>query len=272
MAKPRTTQAVATGGSAGSRPSPEARRILGYQRMSALSGLVFAVLFGAALVLLHEAPGLGVPDDVYAAFYRDGGGGVLVTVGLYVVPFAGIAFLWQLAATRALLNASAAARGTGAHGSRAATEIPRLLQLASGVLFIAMLFAGSSAVGAVALLGSFSVDPLPSPEVARALSATGYGLVFVFGVRTAGMYMITTTTLAGSVGLVPRWLALTGYAAAAFLLVSTTFHPAILLVFPLWTVLVSVVLLVRAGPPPRSAPRRTSAAPPQPHVDGSELP
>jgi len=267
MAKPRAAQAVATGGSAGSRPSPEARRINGYRRMSGLAGLVFAVLFGAALVLLHEAPGLGVPDGEYTAFYRDGGGGLLVTVGLYVVPFAGIAFLWQLAATRALLNVSAAAGGAGAHGSRAATEIPRLLQLASGVLFVAMLFAGSSAVGAVALLGSFSVDPLPSPEVARALAATGYGLVFVFGVRAAGMYMITTTTLARAVGLLPRWVAVLGYLAAAFLLVSTTLHPAILLVFPLWTVLVSVVLLVRGGPPPR----RRSAPPLQPHVDGSEL-
>jgi hypothetical protein len=237
--------------------------------MSGLSGLVFAVLFGAALVLLHEAPGLGVPDSVYTAFYRDGGG-PLVTVGLYVVPFAGIAFLWQLAAIRALLGASAAAGGAGAHGARSATEIPRLLHLASGVLFVGLLFTGSAAVGAVALLGSFSVDPLPSPEVARALAATGYGLVFVFGVRAAGMYMITTSTLASSVGLIPRWVAVLGYLAAAFLLVSTTFHPAILLVFPLWAVLLSAVLLVRAGPPRRPTP--PTAEPLGATSNGSELP
>jgi hypothetical protein len=85
--------------------------------------------------------------------------------------------------------------------------------------------------------------------VARALSATGYGLVFVFGVRAAGMYMITTTTLARAVALLPRWVAVVGYLAATFLLVSTTFHPAILLVFPVWVVLVSVVVLRRAGSP-----------------------
>jgi hypothetical protein len=247
MSRIRATQAAATGGSAGGRMPPEARRISGLLRMSAVSGIGFAVLFGAALVLLREAPGLGVPDSAYTAFYRDSGGGVLVTVGLYLVPFAGIAFLWQLAATRALLNASA-----GAH--QLPSEIPRLLQLASGVLFVAMLFAGSAAVGAVALLGSFSVDPLPSPEVARALAATGYGLLFVFGVRAAGMYMITTTTLGRAVGLFPRWVAVVGYLAAAFLLVSTTFHPAILLVFPIWTVLVSGVLLVRAGYPNGPSP------------------
>jgi hypothetical protein len=44
-------------------------------------------------------------------------------------------------------------------------------------------------------------------------------------------------------------VAVAGYLAATFLLVSTTFHPAILLVFPVWVVLVSVVVLRRAGSP-----------------------
>ena len=64
------------------------------------------------------------------------------------------------------------------------------------VLFVCMLFAGTAAVGAVALLTLFSTAPLPPPDVARALAALGYALVFVFGVRAAGMYMITTTGLA----------------------------------------------------------------------------
>jgi len=40
-------------------------------------------------------------------------------------------------------------------------------------------------------------------------------------------------------------VALISYLVAAFLLVSTTFHPAILLVFPAWVLMVSIVLLVR---------------------------
>jgi hypothetical protein len=246
MPRSRTPSPTAAGGGPTgpvARSVPlEARRMTGYRRMSGLSGIAFAVLFGAALVLLHQAPGLGVPDSEYSAFYRDGGGKVLVTVGLYVVPFAGIAFLWHLAATRALL-------GAGPKSHRALPEIPRLLHQVSAVLFVCMLFAGSAAVGAVALLGVFSANPVPSVDVARALSATGYGLVFVFGVRAAGMYMITTTTLARAVALLPRWVAVVGYLAATFLLVSTTFHPAILLVFPVWVVLVSVVVLRRAGSP-----------------------
>src|SRR5689334_512651 len=73
-------------------------------RMSALSGIVFAGLSVVALVLVQQAPKLGDPDSVYTAFYA-GGGEVLATLGLHVVPFAGIALLWHLAATRAMFRA-----------------------------------------------------------------------------------------------------------------------------------------------------------------------
>lgn len=76
-------------------------------------------------------------------------------------------------------------------------------------------------------------------------------MVFVFGVRAAGMYMITTTTLIRRRALLPRPLAVVSHLGAAFLLLSTTFHPATLLVFPGWVLLLSVVLLVHAARPPR---------------------
>ena len=117
----------------------------------------------------------------------------------------------------------------------------------------------------MALLTVFSASPLPPPEVARALTGVGYGMVFVFGVRAAGMYMMTTTTLTSRGGLMPRAAALVSYVAAAFLLVSTTFHPAVLLVFPAWVLLISVVLLVRGvahpGSPDTELRRETSSTP-----------
>ncbi|MDT7654462.1 MAG: hypothetical protein QOI36_5868, partial [Pseudonocardiales bacterium] len=165
-----------------------------------------------------------------------GSGDVLVALGLYIVPFAGIACLWHMIATRTLLQVLR---------PRSWSEIPHWLHLAAGVLFVAMLFGGTAAVGAVALLTQLSTAPLPPPDVARALAAVGYTMVFVYGVRAAGMYMITTTGLARSADVLPRWLATVSYLVAAFLLVSVTFHPAILLVFPAWVLLISIVLLVR---------------------------
>jgi len=199
------------------------------------SGVVFALLLVTAMVLVSRMPGLASSDADYTAFYRDGGGDTLSVVGLYLVPFAGIACLWHMIATRTLLQVR---RPTSW------AEIPHWLHLAACVLFVCMLFAGSAAAGAVALLGRFSDAPLPGPEVARGLSAVGYTLVFVFGVRAAGMYILTTTGLARSAGVLPRPVVVLSYLVAVFLLASATFHPAILLVFPAWVLVVSSVLLV----------------------------
>jgi hypothetical protein len=195
------------------------------------SGIAFAALFTASLVLVNQIPRLGAPDSTYTAFYTTGSGEVLVTVGLYLVPFSGIAFLWFMMAFRALLDRPA--------------DITQGLQLASGVAFICMLFAGTAAAGAVALMLHFTAIPPPPVSVDRVLSSVGYALVFVYGVRVAGMFAITTTTLARRANLIPRWLAVLSYVMAAFLLVTTTTQPATLLVYPAWVLLMSVVMLLR---------------------------
>jgi len=73
-------------------------------RVAAISGLVFAVLFVVALVLLHRAPGLAAPDASYTGCYANGGDQLFVAIGLYLVPFAGIAFLWHMTAIRGVLD------------------------------------------------------------------------------------------------------------------------------------------------------------------------
>jgi hypothetical protein len=210
--------------------------VASHARMAGWSGLVFAGLLIASLVLVNRMPGLADPDADYTAFYSDGGGNALSVVGLYLVPFAGIAALWHMIATRTLLQVRRPSSWA---------EVPYWLHLAACVIFICMLFAGSAAAGAVAFLSQFSDAPLPGPDVARGLSAVGYTLVFVFAVRAAGMYIITTTGLARAAGVLPGPVVVVSYLVAAFLLLSATSHPAILLVFPAWVLLISIVLLVR---------------------------
>ena len=219
-------------------PGPAAAdpRAAGYARTAGGMAIVFAALLVAALVLVHRSPPLGVSDAGYAAFYGDGGRTVLVTVGLYLVPFAGIAFLWHLTTVRLLLRTSPAPL----------PAIPLGLQAVAGALFVGLLFAGAAAAGAVALLADLTDGPLPDAGTGRALTGVGYTLVFVYGTRMAGMYAITTTTLLRRAGLLPRWFAAASYLMAAFLLVATTFDPAVLLVFPGWVALAGALVLVRA--------------------------
>lgn len=237
--------------------SPAARNA----QAAAFTGITFAVLFTLGLVLVNQIPRLGSPDRTYTAFYAAGSGGVLVTVGLYLVPFAGIAYLWFMMAFRALLDRPAG--------------LTQGLQLASGVAFVCMLFAGTASVGAVALMLHFANVPAPPVSVDRVLSAVGYGLVFVYGVRMAGMFAITTTTLARRAGLMPGWLAVLSYLMAAFLLVTTTTQSATLLVYPAWVLLLSLVLLrsarSRPGPVPAAGERERAKDSPSRKIFSARL-
>ncbi len=207
-----------------------------HARKAGWYGVVFAVLLVVGVLLVATTPGLEASDADYTAFYRGGGAATLSVVGLYIVPFAGIACLWHMVGTRTLLQV----RRPGSW-----TQTRHWLHLAACVTFVCMLFVSTACVGAIALLTKFSDAPLPGPDVARALNSVGYTLLFVYGVRAAGLYMLTTTGLASAAGVLPRPLVILSYVVAALLLVSTTFHPAVLLAFPAWVLMVSIVLLVR---------------------------
>jgi hypothetical protein len=215
-------------------------------RIAAISGFVFAVLFVGALVLMHRAPNLADPDSAYSAFYANGGDQLFVAVGLYLVPFAGIAFLWHMTAMRNVLDTLTPTPSMMAHG----------LNLLAGVIFVTLLFAGTAAVGAVAFGVYFGHTPAEDPAVARALTAVGYGLVFVFAVRGAGMFALTTTTLLRNARVLPTIPAVVAYLLAAFLLLAVTSNPAALLVFPAWVLLISVFLLRHAAASDRSPTAR----------------
>lgn len=202
-------------------------------RIAAVSGFLFAALFVTALVLLHRAPNLRDPDQAYAAFYAGGGDQVFVAVGLYLVPYAGIAFLWHMTAIRNVLDTLTPSPSAMAHG----------LNLLAGAIFVTLMFAGTAAVGAVAFGIYFGHSPAEDPSVARALTAVGYGLVFIFAVRGAGMFALTTTTLLRNAGVLSRIPAVVAYVLAVFLLVAVTNNPVAVLVFPAWVVLISVFLL-----------------------------
>ncbi|GAA4857984.1 hypothetical protein ACFQ34_17255 [Pseudonocardia benzenivorans] len=232
---------------AGSRPTVSAEAAKN-ARLTGVLGIAFAVLMVLALLFVNRSPGLGVSDSAYESFYGQGGTTVLITVGLYLVPFAGIAFLWHMTALRLLVRELAPDL----------PGIPSTLQLLSGGLFVGLLFCGTAAAGAVALVNDIGTGPLPGPEVGRALTSIGYAIVFVYAVRAAGMYVMTTTTLLMKAGVLPRWLGVLSYLLAAAMLVATTFNPAVVLVLPGWAVIVGVVVLVRAGRP--GAPALPEAA------------
>ena len=123
-------------------PPPRLATSLPAVRAAGIAGLIFAVLMTAALLLLRDAP----PPDVgaFPSWWR--GYQPRYLVGLYLIPFAGIAFLWLIAAVRTRL------------GSREDQFYATVL-LGSGLLFVAMTFISGAAAAAASVLADVEGDP-----------------------------------------------------------------------------------------------------------------
>jgi len=74
--------------------------------LTAWMGIAHAVLFLLAYYLLSTTPGARAPDDEIRQFYASAARRRLVLVGLYVMPFAGIAFVWFIVALRMWISHS----------------------------------------------------------------------------------------------------------------------------------------------------------------------
>jgi hypothetical protein len=114
--------------------------------------------------------------------------------------------------------------------------------LGSGLLFLGMLFVAAAIVGA--MLVAFKDDPAtfasPAFSFARTLS---YSIVNVYMVRMAGVFMMSTSTVAMATHFAPRWLVALGYLLAVLLLLGSPFVRWSVALFPLWVLLLSVHIL-----------------------------
>jgi hypothetical protein len=66
----------------------------------------------------------------------------------------------------------------------------------------------------------------------------------IYGIKMAGVFMFSTSTILLRTGIVRRWIPLLGYILAALLLLSIGVIVWIPLVFPVWFFGVSTVILV----------------------------
>ncbi len=195
-------------------------------RAGAIAGILFSILLIVSVVLIR----LSVPDSP-----QDPGAWLAhsarsVGLALTLLPFAGIAFLWFMGVLRDRM---------GALEDRFLATV----FLGSGLLFLALIFASSAVTGG--LLTAYEAIPGKMMDFgiytfARTLA---YELVNIYALRMAGVFMFSTCTVAIRIGIFPRWMAFLGYALALFLLLSIGHFGWAPLVFPLWTLVISVYVL-----------------------------
>ncbi len=210
----------------GDQVTTEARQVLTTPRGAAIAGVIFSVLLIVSLSLVRYAippdptqPGewLTEPTRLRA-----------VQSAVDLVPFAGIAFLWFMGVLRSRLG-------------QLEDQFFATVFYASGLLFVAMLFVGSS-IGH-AILASIAAGKTDNSTYyfARRVSDT---VVNLFAMKMAGVFIFSTCTIGLRTRIFPRWIAILGYGCGLALLVIISNWRWITLVFPTWMLLLSVYIFV----------------------------
>ena len=75
--------------------------------LTARLGVVQALLLLAAYWLLSQAPDAEASSEEFVEFYGSDRRNLIIAAGLYLMPFAGIAFLWFAIALRMWMKATA---------------------------------------------------------------------------------------------------------------------------------------------------------------------
>src|SRR5215212_7490487 len=209
-------------------------------RLTSALGIAFAVLFLAGLALLARTPGVHATDADVATFYAGGDRRWVLISGLYVLPLAAVAFLWFVAALRQW----------GEMSSRTIDHLLATFQMLSGVAFITLAFAAAGAVTIVA--NSVELANLPvDPTIARQFPLYSRTLLIIFGMRMAAIFVTTTAKLGHEAQLFPRWFVFSSYGVAAALFLVATLNVWLVVVFPLWVLVVSGIIWLRARTMPQ---------------------
>jgi hypothetical protein len=184
---------------------------------AAIAGIVFSLLLSASLVLLRLASPNEAGEWVANRAW---------TLGLILVPFSGIAFLWFIGVLRDHI---------GAYEDRFFATV----LLGSGLLFLAMLFTAAAVVGGFAT----STRTMPTALILFSRQII-YAIMNIYAMRMAAVFMLSTSTILLRTAVLPRWLTYVGYAFAIVQLVTFTLWEWIILLLPLWVLLLSIVILV----------------------------
>ncbi len=155
-----------------------------------------------------------------------------ILIALNIIPFSGIAFLWFIGVVRDLIGSQE-------------DQFFSTVFLGSGLIFVAMLFASAAIVGGLLSIYAFESQLQLDAGILIYSRAIAYSILYVYAMKMAGVFMISTATVGLRTEVIPKWLVWLGYALAAVLLLSISYWTLMTLLFPLWILLLSIHILVQ---------------------------
>jgi hypothetical protein len=198
------------------------RQSLNPPRGAAISGVISGGLMMIALGLVRYAVPANVsePSDWLLEPHRRDA----VILGLDLVPFCGIAFLWFIGVLRTAMG----------------DEEDRFFAtvfFGSGLLFVASMFASAAVTGAL-------IDSTTTGELYYFGRSLSDELMNLFAVKMAAVFIFSSCTIGRRIRIFPSWIAFSGYACGFALLFIIANWRWIALVFPAWMLVLSSQMLV----------------------------
>lgn len=191
-----------------------------------IAGILFALLFATSIVLMRTA--LDASTDDTAVW--TGPKSAQIRVAMALMPYAGIAFLWFIGVVRDRLG-------------DLEDKFFSTIFFGSGLILIAMIFASSAVAGGI--LAAAQLNTEAAYEVTVFARAEMLEITNVYALRMAGVFMMSLATLWLRTGLMKRWIIILTYALALVLLLMINLSLWIQLVFPAWTLLISILFFVK---------------------------
>jgi hypothetical protein len=198
------------------------------------AGVAFAILMGASLVIIDNAPGVRASDEAITHYYSGSRDRPLEATVLYLLPLAGVCFLWFVAVLRYRLRLL--------EGSR--LGLIATVQFASGIVFLALLFTAGAGFGAGIATELISTQQ-PDAASLREVIALSDALLFIYATRASAIFVLSTSMVGLRTGTLPRPLGWIGLLVALALLLASVLSFWFVLVFPAWVLIVSVEQLRR---------------------------
>jgi hypothetical protein len=192
--------------------------------------VVFSILFGVSLVLIGTNMPEGAQDSSEWLNNQHAG----IATAALLMPFAGISFLWFIGVVR---------DGFGRYEDRFFATV----FLGSGLLFLAMIFTATAVAAALVATNSGVVDARAHVEVIDFGKMVFLAAAKTYALRMAAVFMISLATIWLKTALMPRWLVVITYLAGVALLIASDLSVWVTLAFPFWVLVVSAVMLARAG-------------------------
>ncbi len=197
-------------------------------KAAAIAGILFCVLLVSSQLLIW----MSIPANLGGPAVDVISHSKTIELALNLLPFAGVAFLWFIAVVRNRLG-------------DLEDRFFATVFLGSGLLYVAMIFTSAALAGGLIRVLINAPEILVQTGTYALGRAQVYQTMNVYGIKMAGVFMFSTSTILLRTMIVPRWIAFLGYALGAMLLLSVGIIAWIALVFPMWVFVISVAILLQ---------------------------